>query len=476
MIKINQSVMPKQNYQSHKSGSHKLGIFLPWSFANSVPLAELAVFLTLVIGFYLIASTLDLSEKWVDWAEEYEHLEIDELPLGLGFASLNLAWFSWRRWLELKKINSKLSHAQKLLLVEIEQRKRAESDQADVRLQLEKSIAFQQQRAERIRAVQEMGNLLIFAHERAEIFTIAVRYANRIIPFSSGAIYACGNNSLEHVRGWGILAKDTLTIPDGYTCWAMRQGKLYTETFAFPEQSLCPRTKDCRRTLCVPILTPKGVWGILYFRQDHTAPPFEHISDLEYAELENLAKTIADNIGLHLHSLSLKEQLTLESINDPLTGIFNRRGLLKSVEEGKLLQNSQIPFSILIFDIDNFKSFNDNFGHSVGDTALVSVVKRVNGLIRREDIFCRYGGEEFLLILKETGKASAMIRAESIRNSIEQQILHLGSRHFDDLTISIGVATFPEDASNYDALIKHADAALYKAKSLGRNRVIGYTQ
>ena len=464
---------PNQEKRPRSSQYRSIIRFLNRPLVGNVPLFELAIVFALGLGFYYVASNLDLNERWLTWSEQYEQYELDELPLGFSIMALAFAWFAWRRWTELSKANAKLARIQESLLFEISQREKAEKIGMDIRNRLEKSILFQKKRAEQIRAIQEMGDLLIFAQDKSEILTIAVRYAKKIIPFSSGALYEfCDNNLLKHITGWGTLANSDVENSAHYKCWATRQGKTYTEVLTPSQVPLCFRATGSQQTICVPILTPKGVWGVLHFRQDSPSDELDSPVELDNIALENLSKTIADNLGLHIHSLFLREQLTLESMQDPLTGILNRRGLLKLVQEKGLLQNPLSALSVLLLDIDSFKQFNDRFGHDAGDTALVILSRLISKLIRQQDIFCRYGGEEFLLMLTHTDKSVALLRAEKIRQSVEQHVLKVGDRPLNHLTISIGVATYPWDADSYEMLVKRADEALYQAKDLGRNRVV----
>ncbi|MEO0824585.1 MAG: GGDEF domain-containing protein [Cyanobacteria bacterium J06639_16] len=464
-------MLPKRDSQRQRHKSKASKSLSSQSPIGNVPLVELAVVLAVSISFYLIASVLDLNERWIDWSAQYEQYELDELPLGFGIIAVAFAWFSWRRWVVLNKTNSELSRIQTSLLVEIRQREKAEKIGADIRQKLEQNILVQKKRAERIQSIQEMGELLIFAQSKPEIFNIAIRYAQKIIPCSSGAIYESYDHSLKHIQGWGKLTNSDFEGTTDYVCWATRQGKSYRETPTPSGQSLCAHATGSQYIICVPILTPRGVWGVLHFRQGHSFAETEQTAKFDNIELESLAKTIADNIGLHIHSLFLKEQLTLESIRDPLTGILNRRGLLKLIQERDLLQNPDSHCSVLLLDIDYFKQLNDQFGHN-RDAALVSISELVAKLIRRQDIFCRYGGEEFLLMLINIDKSTALLRAESIRQFVEQHVLKIGSHQVDQLTVSIGVATYPEDADAYEELIQKADKALYRAKELGRNRVV----
>ncbi len=162
------------------------------------------------------------------------------------------------------------------------------------------------------------------------------------------------------------------------------------------------------------------------------------------------------------------------TITDSLTQVFNRRYFLERVsEELDRSKKFKYSFSFLMVDIDHFKEFNDNYGHLVGDAILREITKTIKENIRQVDFMGRYGGEELSVILTETDKAQAAVACERIRKAIE-------SRRFtvydEDLkaTISIGISTFPDDATDTAALIERADKALYQAKQTGRNRVCVY--
>lgn len=162
------------------------------------------------------------------------------------------------------------------------------------------------------------------------------------------------------------------------------------------------------------------------------------------------------------------------SITDTLTRVFNRRYLLERLsEELERSKKFYLNFSFLMIDIDHFKSFNDRYGHLVGDVILKETSRLIKRNLRQIDLIARYGGEEFSLILTMTDKEKARFAAERIRQSVEQGRI----RAYDEdlkVTISIGLSTFPADAQDMQALIENADNALYLAKERGRNRVCAY--
>ncbi|MDD5435062.1 MAG: GGDEF domain-containing protein, partial [Nitrospira sp.] len=162
------------------------------------------------------------------------------------------------------------------------------------------------------------------------------------------------------------------------------------------------------------------------------------------------------------------------SITDPLTSLLNRRYFEERIsEELERSKRHNQPFSLLIIDIDNFKDFNDTYGHLYGDEVLRNTAHGIRGCTRVIDIAARYGGEEFAVILPTTDKEGALIIGTRIRDEIYNMSFPVQRAEKPaKLTVSIGIATYPDDAATIEDLINNADRALYKAKGLGKNRVV----
>ena len=160
------------------------------------------------------------------------------------------------------------------------------------------------------------------------------------------------------------------------------------------------------------------------------------------------------------------------AVRDPLTGLNNRRFLFEFMEkEIARLKRKKEPLSLLIFDIDDFKSVNDTCGHSGGDAALLSVAESLRNQFRQSDIICRYGGDEFLIMMSGSNAENAKERATKLQQMIASRSIDHECEAAQHITISIGIATFPEHGETVDALIKAADQALYLAKRQGKNRI-----
>lgn len=164
-------------------------------------------------------------------------------------------------------------------------------------------------------------------------------------------------------------------------------------------------------------------------------------------------------------------ELERQARTDPLTGAMNRLALAESIarELSRASRNSR-PLSLLMFDLDFFKQLNDRLGHQAGDAALKNVAAAALHQLRASDLLARYGGEEFVVVLPDADKAQAIETAERLRKRIESLGIPCGDG--TALTASFGVAAFPADGDDFDSLVARADAALYKAKQSGRNRVV----
>lgn len=174
--------------------------------------------------------------------------------------------------------------------------------------------------------------------------------------------------------------------------------------------------------------------------------------------------------------LKILEETRKYSRSDGLTGLFNRRFFDEALEgEINRAQRYDGSFSLIFFDLDNFKNLNDNYGHQAGDLTLKKVAEVMVLEKRTEDLACRYGGEELILILPETKKINALVIAERIRQKVEALELEFDGRSFN-VTLSGGVASYPADAADAKALIHAADMGLYQAKENGRNRIFLHAQ
>jgi diguanylate cyclase (GGDEF)-like protein len=193
-------------------------------------------------------------------------------------------------------------------------------------------------------------------------------------------------------------------------------------------------------------------------------------------ELSQLGSALDDMAqALQKRDTDLKQALRSlgeQVITDPLTRLNNRRYLWDFLGRDLIrARRAVLPVAAILFDIDHFKRFNDTLGHEAGDLVLKAVADVIRRNVRGSDIACRYGGEEFIVVLPEATRTVAVQRAETIRQDIERMEVVLGDKPLNRVTASFGIALYPTHADNAEALVRAADDALYQAKEAGRNRV-----
>jgi diguanylate cyclase (GGDEF)-like protein len=271
---------------------------------------------------------------------------------------------------------------------------------------------------------------------------------------------------VESVAEW----VDTDGLESTFTpneCWALRRGRTHcvedTQTGLLCKHLHTPIPKAY---LCIPMMAQSEAVGILFLKQSEAA----QISEAK----QKLAMAMAEHVAMALSNLRLHETLRNQSIRDPLTGLFNRSFMEESLElELRRGTRSQQPLSIIILAIDKFQEFVDTFGMEKRDSLLRDIGSVIRSNIRKGDIACRYGGQVFVLILPSTGSEVSRKRSENLRKLIVLSEQNGTGRPPDGkVTVSIGLAVFPEHGQTVEALLRSAEAALSRAKSEGGNRVV----
>jgi len=323
-----------------------------------------------------------------------------------------------------------------------------------------------------ITLLNEMGDLLQACNTLEEAYAGAGQYLPLMFPEGSGAlfIYHEKKNVLEEAARWRDFPPGPTVFPQD-ECWALRKGQ---ELLVKDPASglLCGHLAGIAAAdyLCVPMVAHAENLGLLLLLKETQESSGE--GPLSEAK-KRLATTAAKQIALTLANLKLRNTLRLQAIHDPLTGLFNRRYMEETLErEIRRVQRKDAPLGIIMLDLDHFKNFNDSYGHEAGDTLLEALGSFLQANIRQEDIACRYGGEEFLLILPEASLEVTRQRAEKLRQGVQNLQVEYRGQPLGPITVSLGVAVFPDHGDNVEAIIRAADAALYRAKQGGRNRVM----
>lgn len=348
---------------------------------------------------------------------------------------------------------------------DITERKVAEAALQQANSDLTHWVKELQQRTHEMSLLSEMGDLLQICHTPEEAASVVAQLAPRLFPFTSGALYllSASHTYVEAMAVWGTLPIQRLFAPDA--CWALRRGRSHLSQdthIGLP----CQHVPDPppQSMLCVPVMAQGKTLGVFYLCLNERT-----FSDTS----RRLAVTVADHIGLALANLKLQETLRHQAIRDPLTGLFNRRYMEESLErELSRAKRHNTTLGIIMLNIDHFKRFNDTFGHTAGDSVLRELGAFLQSHMRGEDIACRYGGEEFMLILLDTPLSVVQQRAEGMREAIHSLPVRHHGQSLGSITCSFGIAMFPHQGTTAEELVRAADIALYQAKAQGRNKVV----
>ncbi|MBI4834982.1 MAG: diguanylate cyclase [Planctomycetes bacterium] len=355
---------------------------------------------------------------------------------------------------------------------DITQRREMEKALNETNEKLNYSVKILEQHNFEINLLAEMNTKLQVSLTTAEAYKVIGEFLKRLYPENSGALYIFDTprNLAEPVITWGANAPGhELFTPE--ECWAVRMGRPYLSTNVSESTPGCRHGKNVSGIFfCVPLILQSEVSGILsiVFARSDLAKD----KAIRLEQKKHMATNIAAQIGPSLGNLKLRESLQALSIRDHLTGLFNRRYMEESLER-ELLRASRkgTPVGIIMMDIDHFKDFNDRFGHAYGDNLMQNMGKFLRENIRESDIACRYGGEEFTLIIPDATLEATRQRAEYLREEFKKLYPQKGDKSSDGITISLGVSVYPEHGTTAEAVLKAADAALYKAKESGRDRV-----
>ena len=337
--------------------------------------------------------------------------------------------------------------------------------------------AMRASNAQRERLSEQRHQLSLYAGmlqscgNRDEIMQLTATTIRRLVPGASGQCYVlrASHDFYESVASFGDRVVSSGDLLQAQQCWALRRGQAHYLAGGREGMRCDHIDRDATlagtSSLCVPLVAQGTPIGLLHVSAPASGDPED--GDAAIVEL------LAEQLGLALANVQLRETLQRQSLRDPLTGLFNRRYLEENLaRELHRCERRGLPLSVLMIDVDHFKRFNDSHGHAAGDALLAHVGRVLSGSVRAEDMACRYGGEEFTVVLPETDAATAHARAESIRAALETAtVMHL-RQALGPVTASVGLAVYPADGTTPELLLQVADAWLYRAKAEGRNRVL----
>ncbi len=317
---------------------------------------------------------------------------------------------------------------------------------------------------------------LYSARSSDELMMVLRRAMHTLIPEADGALYVYANSrdTLDLCAHWGTAPDFVAQIsPD--ECWALRRGRAYSyglKAIEFPCDHV--HGDSAPPFFCLPIIAHGETIGLLHLRFDG----FEEGGLLRHMRKEvlrnrwELGLICAEQISLAIANVRLRQELEDQSVRDALTGLWNRRWFLDTGQrEFARMRAAGAPLTLICFDVDHFKRFNDQHGHDAGDTVLREV-----GALMREHFHgqaqpCRLGGEEFVVLCTGTSVDGARDLACGFGAALRQLSLNHDGQTLPTVTVSAGIAAFPQHGDTVLRLLKSADMALYAAKEAGRDRV-----
>jgi diguanylate cyclase (GGDEF)-like protein len=333
-------------------------------------------------------------------------------------------------------------------------------------------------RLNELEALYKIGIMLTSSESENELLTTILSYSNKLTstPAGSIALYDESKESMDLMLSQGF----TSVVTEKYG-WQIRKGGLteYILNQNSPliinnieqfDQADCSELEklNIKSLIAVPLIVERNCIGILYV-DDFKTRKFT-------AHEVSILSLLATQAAIAIERMQRFEHNRLLAITDGLTGLYNHRYYVKSLKkELDRSKRNDHTLSVIIVDIDYFKHFNDANGHLQGNVALKAVASILKLALRKVDILARYGGEEFAIILPATDKKQALQAANRICSMIRREVIAgMENQPNKRLTLSAGVASFPEDAKSDETLTNQADKALYQAKELGRDRAMAF--
>jgi len=363
------------------------------------------------------------------------------------------------------------------IFMDITDKKKVEEEVKQIHEQLVAYVNKLKETDRQNKILSEMRDLLQLCATVNEISPIISRSVSDLFPQMDGALFLMSpsRSDMEAVAKWGEFPDDTednVFEPD--QCWGLRRGKIFP-VMDVKEGPVCAHLMhiDSKAYICLPLMAKSEVLGLLHVRSKKNLDEDAAKSQIE--SVMEIGITLSEYLSLSIANIKLRETLANQSIRDSLTGLYNRRYMEEAIQhEIMRAERKQNQIGIIMMDIDHFKIFNDTYGHKAGDALLIQLANLLKSSLRGSDIVCRYGGEEFIVILPETNVAKTYERAEQLRADIRKMQVYYHNESLPSVSISMGIASYPDCSTDIDELFNMADAALYRAKSEGRDRVIIY--
>ena len=359
---------------------------------------------------------------------------------------------------------------------DISERKEKEDALREAHEKLNAALDKLKTQAQDAATLSELVDMLQSCQNLEQAYEVTANALQGVLHSTRGALCVTSpsRDVVEVVGSWGnVSATEKAFRPDD--CWALRRGKVHhVKDTASPLRCGHVSKSLANGYVCVPLAAQGETLGVLYVENvPHPADSAVGARPDRAEVLERQATAVGERISLALANIRLREVLRGQSIQDPLTGLYNRRFMEESLERElrRALRGKQ-QVALMMLDIDHFKRFNDTFGHQAGDALLRALGNLLKESTRGQDVACRYGGEEFAFILAGASLGAARKRAELVRAEIKQLSVQYGGQLLGAVTVSIGIAAYPDNGESVEQILKAADGALYRAKEEGRDRII----
>lgn len=336
----------------------------------------------------------------------------------------------------------------------------------ETNIQLADTINSLAEKNQQTELIKEYVEELQSCESKQSTAPVLIRVCEKLFVDDHGWLSALDSET-EEITVMGIWGDGVVPeLPDGdQECQTFKSKQMYS--YFKPESG--EEGEECAALqhfgFCIPVIVQGNMSGALHVSVRTT-------DKNQFAAKQKLAENLIQTYSLFLNNLELRRTLQQKSVQDPLTGLYNRRFMEEALRrETARAVRGNFSIGIIMADVDYFKRFNDSYGHDVGDTVLRKLASLLQEGVRGEDVVCRYGGEEFILILPNTGMTDTMQRAEDLRHQVEKNMVMNLQGEDVVITISLGVSVYTAGENEIDDILKKADLGLYAAKEAGRNRV-----
>ncbi len=376
---------------------------------------------------------------------------------------------------EARRLSNDLEAANRTLREQMEQRREAELSLLAAHRELRQHADEMEKRNVTKRILSNMADFLHSCTDSSEASKVASLQLETLFPDCGGIIYLTSEygSVLECFAKWNSAKLASPETIEPHECWGLRRGRPHMVQNS-DARTKCAHLREAKdlSSICIPMMAQGQPIGMFHMSWSENT----FLRDAaNLSSVEAVAVSATETVAVAIANVRLREKLKDQTMRDPLTGLYNRGYLEDSLnrEISRARRNGEVV-GVIMIDIDNFKLFNDSFGHPAGDELLRMLGVYLKSHVRPGDIPARYGGEEFTLIMPGASGAIVQARAEKLRAEFctIQGKMTDSKTSGGSISLSCGVAIFPEHGDTLPELLQAADVALYQAKRAGKDRVV----